>query len=94
MISLALKAGKEAYGEPIVVYPNTPGSGPMYHVCGRLGIPGISIGGMNHVDTNIHGPNENICVGDYVRGIEFIKSLLADLGARPDQRDSGATVAF
>lgn len=80
MVTLALRAGEETYGEPVVVYPTHPGSGPMHQVCGLLGVPAISIGGMHHATANIHGPNENIYVRDYLLGILFAGHLFRALG--------------
>jgi acetylornithine deacetylase/succinyl-diaminopimelate desuccinylase-like protein len=80
LIATAIAAGERAYGEPVIVYPTTPGSGPMYHVCGPMGAPGISIGAMNHMGANVHGPNENIAVVDYFRGIRVLGCLIDAIG--------------
>lgn len=80
LVIQALRAGEEAYGASVVVYPTSPGSGPMNQICGRLSIPGISIGGMNHQAANIHGPNENIHIRDYLLGIFFTGCLINSLG--------------
>ncbi|MDR7555481.1 MAG: M20/M25/M40 family metallo-hydrolase [Armatimonadota bacterium] len=80
LVAEALAAAEETYGEPVALYPTSPGSGPMFQVCGPLQIPGISIGGMNHAGANIHGPNENIFISDYLLGIRFAGRLFARLG--------------
>ena len=80
MVALALRAAEETYGEPVVVYPTSPGSGPMAVVCEPLGFPAISVGGMNHSAANAHGPDENIYIGDYILGIRFVGRLTRTLG--------------
>lgn len=62
-------------GEP-VFYPILPGSGPMYDLCGRFTTPCIAGPGVGHPSMQIHGPNENIFVSDYVRAIKGIAALL------------------
>lgn len=79
LIVQAVQAAADTYDETPVVYPTSPGSGPMHQVCGPLGIPAISIGGMNHAGANIHGPNENIFVSDYLLGIRYAARLFARL---------------
>jgi acetylornithine deacetylase/succinyl-diaminopimelate desuccinylase-like protein len=80
LVALTLRVAEETYRQPVAVYPTSPGSGPMFQVCGPLGIPGISIGGMNHAEANIHGPNENIYLCDYLLGIQFAGRLFGALG--------------
>lgn len=80
LIVLAVQAAVDTYGETPIIYPTSPGSGPMYQVCGSMGIPAISIGGMNHASANIHGPNENIFISDYFLGIRYAARLFERLG--------------
>jgi acetylornithine deacetylase/succinyl-diaminopimelate desuccinylase-like protein len=68
------------YGHTPVVEPSSAGGGPMYEICGKLGIPGIATGGVRHAMSNIHAPNENIYVGDYLETIRFTGYLLGVLG--------------
>lgn len=82
LVAETIAAGRDVYGEEPVIYPNGAGSGPMDQVCGPLGLPGISLGGMNHSGANIHGPNENIFVRDYILGIRFTGHLMQRLGGR------------
>ena len=60
--------------------PNMAGSGPMYHLCDRLGIPAVSAG-CGYVDSNVHAPNENIRLADYVSHIQFMAELIRRFGA-------------
>jgi acetylornithine deacetylase/succinyl-diaminopimelate desuccinylase-like protein len=77
----SIDAVAEFYGHKPIVEPNSAGSGPMYEVCGTLGIPGIATGGVRHAESNIHAPNENIYVDDYLEVVRFTCYLL-DVFAR------------
>ena len=76
----ARQAVETVYGQPALVYPNMAGSGPMYHLCDRLGIPAVS-GGCGYVGSNVHAPNENIRLADYVSHIQFMGELIRRFGA-------------
>ena len=52
----------------------------MYQLCGTFGIPGISGGGAGHPNSNLHAPNENIFVEDYMRSILYTGHLFKALG--------------
>ena len=57
------------------VVPNTPGTGPMYVLCQKFGIPSASFG-VGHFASNNHAPNENINVEDYIEGVKMIAALV------------------
>ena len=65
-----------------IIYPLVPGSGPMYALCQRWGIPSCAAPGVSHPAANIHAPNENIFVDDYIRTIKGIGLLMAEYGRR------------
>ncbi|MBM3449727.1 MAG: M20/M25/M40 family metallo-hydrolase [Armatimonadetes bacterium] len=81
LIAALLAAGEKTHGERIHPWPTSAGSGPMAQVCGPLGVPVISIGGMNHAGANMHGPDENIFLDDYVAGVRFACNAFAALAA-------------
>ena len=69
-------ARDSAQGRMIPVVPGiTPGSGPMYALCQKFGIPAVSIGVGNENSRN-HAPNENIHLRDYYQGIEHIAVII------------------
>lgn len=72
---LVIDSMRDTYGHDPVVYPITPGSGPMYALCQKFGIPAVSIGVGNENSRN-HAPNENIHVRDYYQGIEHIAVII------------------
>ncbi len=76
----ALRAAQEFFGAQPQVYPMLPGSGPMYTLCQGLGIPAISAGTATRADANIHAPNENVLVDDYIENIRYMGRFLAWCG--------------
>ncbi len=59
------------FDQPPAVSPLMIGTGPMYPVAGHLGIPTVSPACTHRPDSNIHAPNENIRVDDYLKIIEY-----------------------
>ncbi|MFQ5854575.1 MAG: M20/M25/M40 family metallo-hydrolase [Anaerolineae bacterium] len=72
---LVVESAGEVYGKEPVVYPIVPGTGPMYALCQRFGVPAVSIG-VGNADSRNHAPNENIHLEDYYRGIAHLVSIL------------------
>jgi len=62
-------------------FPFQPGASPSYTVR-RLGIPCASLGSISWVGSNFHGPNENIRIADYLRGVKALSRFLADPGLK------------
>ena len=73
-----IEVAREVYGQPPMV-GQSPAGGPMYELCGRLGIPGISAGGVGHSKSNVHAPNENMFIEDYFKAITFTGHLIRAL---------------
>lgn len=74
-----IDATKAIHGHDPVVYPMTPGSGPMYPLCQKYGIPAVSIG-VGNVNSRNHAPNENIHLHDYYTGIAHIAAIVERFG--------------
>ena len=51
------------------------GSGPMYHLCDRFGIPAVG-SGCGDSDSNVHAPNESISVENYFAHVRFMGELI------------------
>jgi acetylornithine deacetylase/succinyl-diaminopimelate desuccinylase-like protein len=56
------------------------GTGPMYPIASTLGIPTVSPGGVCRPDSNIHAPNENVRVDDFLKIIEYTVAWLDAFG--------------
>ena len=61
---------------PPILQPTSPGSGPMWELCGRNGVP-VASAGVSWHDSHVHTPNESIRVADFVEGIKVMGRLLA-----------------
>ncbi|MFB5674371.1 M20/M25/M40 family metallo-hydrolase [Paenibacillus terreus] len=51
------------------------GTGPMYNLCQKFGIPSLGFG-VGHAASHNHAPNESIYVDDYIEGIKFAALVL------------------
>ena len=60
---------------PPIVQPTSAGSGPMWELCGRNGIP-VASAGVGWHDSHVHAPNESIRIADFVEGIKVMGRLL------------------
>lgn len=67
----AIEAARETFDEPPAMSPMMIGTGPMYPVASGLGIPTVSPAGVHRPDSNIHAPNENCRIDDFLRIIEY-----------------------
>ncbi|HEV2756480.1 MAG TPA: M20/M25/M40 family metallo-hydrolase [Actinomycetota bacterium] len=79
----AIAAAREVYSEGPAVSPMMIGTGPMYPVAGVLGIPTVSPAGVCRPESNIHAPNENVRVEDFLRTIEYTVAWLKALAEQP-----------
>jgi acetylornithine deacetylase/succinyl-diaminopimelate desuccinylase-like protein len=69
---LVIDSAKKVCKVEPVVYPMNAGSSPMYIFTNWLKIPSVSPGIVGHAGSNVHAPNENIIIEDYVQGIKHI----------------------
>lgn len=72
-----ISATKNVMGMEPTVMPMSPGTGPMYELCQKLGIPAVSVGVGNFASNN-HAPNENIYIKDFIDGIKIIARVIDD----------------
>jgi acetylornithine deacetylase/succinyl-diaminopimelate desuccinylase-like protein len=77
----AIEAAPEVYGEPPVVYPLDPASGPVGAICSVVDppMPVVSFG-MSYSGSNPHGPDENIRIEDFLQSIKFFGRVIHRLG--------------
>ena len=85
----AIEAAPEVYGEPPVVYPLDPASGPVGAICSVVGppMPVVSFG-MSYSGSNPHGPDENIRIEDFLQSIKFFGRVIHRLGQHARQSKS------
>ena len=69
------KALHKIYGDNIVNMRSTGGSQPIAPFVKTLGIPAVSVR-IPNPDNNIHSPNENLRLGNFLEGIETCLAIL------------------
>ena len=72
----SLAALEDTFDREPSVAPMMIGTGPMYPVAHLLGIPTVSPAGVARPDSNLHAPNENIRVDDFLKIIEYTVGYL------------------
>jgi len=72
------RAATAVYGCDPIIYPLSPGSGPMSTICGPLGVDTIAVG-VSHPGSASHGPNENIRLQDFAEGIRLVAAIWASM---------------
>ncbi|HIC95477.1 TPA: M20/M25/M40 family metallo-hydrolase, partial [Candidatus Bipolaricaulota bacterium] len=77
LVKTVIAAARRAYEKEPQVYPISPGSGPMYSLCQRFGIPAVSTG-VGYWGSNAHGPNENIRLDDLAQGMKHIALIIQE----------------
>lgn len=82
----AMLAATRVYSQRPLLYPLIAGGGPMHLIADGLGIPVVSFGVENAL-SNVHAPDENIAVGDYVEGIHFIGELFSCFGVSVEPKE-------
>lgn len=70
---------EEIYDMPPYVMRSTAGTGPMYVLSQKFGIPSVGFGVGNEASM-VHAPNENIRLKDYVNGIKFAAKVIDEFG--------------
>jgi acetylornithine deacetylase/succinyl-diaminopimelate desuccinylase-like protein len=76
MVRAVVAAAQATWGAVPIVMPRFAGSGPMYPLSTKLGIPVVSAGGTWHPDARAHSPNENILERDYFDAMRFTAALM------------------
>ena len=66
---------KDYFSESPVIIRTSGGSVPISPFVSELGVPAIGVPTVN-LDNNQHSPNENIRVGNYLKGIETYLAIL------------------
>ena len=77
----AIAASQETWGKTPVIFPWYAGSGPLYPLSAKLGIPVIFAGATWHPNARAHSPNENILVRDYFDSMRFTAAFITQFAA-------------
>jgi acetylornithine deacetylase/succinyl-diaminopimelate desuccinylase-like protein len=79
----AVVAATEVFAQPPVLAPMMIGTGPMYPIAKTLGIPIVSPAGVHNPSSNIHAPNENCRVDDFLKMVEYTATWLKAFAELP-----------
>ncbi len=77
LTGLVSDTSRVAYEMEPVLLPTSPASGPMYIFTDLLEMPCVSTG-VGYMGSNVHGPNENIRVEDFIKGVKHIALILCE----------------
>jgi acetylornithine deacetylase/succinyl-diaminopimelate desuccinylase-like protein len=72
-VRACVDAAKATYGADPVIYPTSPGSGPLYSLCRET--PAV-MAGVANANSRLHAPNENVDLEDYFEGLRFVGELI------------------
>jgi acetylornithine deacetylase/succinyl-diaminopimelate desuccinylase-like protein len=73
-------AAQLVWGVAPEVSPMVAGSGPMHALGTKFNIPAVMPAGVAYAGCNVHAPDENVRVEDYVAGIKYFAAVFADYG--------------
>ncbi|MCD6466244.1 M20/M25/M40 family metallo-hydrolase [Candidatus Bathyarchaeota archaeon] len=79
-VHLVASAAEKVYGRKAVIYPTSAGSGPMHLFRNWLNMPVVSAG-CSYPEAKAHAPNENLPIELYLKGIEFMATLIEEFGS-------------
>ncbi len=79
IVRVVVETATELYGQPPVIDPINPGSGPSYLLCDKFNVP-MAGAGVGYAGSGAHAPNENIRLADYIEGIKHIALILDRFG--------------
>src|SRR5258705_1921460 len=75
-----IESTAEVYGQPALIYPMDPSSGPVGAVSGVTNPPTPVVSfGTSYAGSNPHGPDENIRIDDFLQSIKLIGRVIHKL---------------
>jgi acetylornithine deacetylase/succinyl-diaminopimelate desuccinylase-like protein len=81
----AIETAEEIYSQPPVVYPIDPASGPVGAICDVQTPPTPVVSfGISYYGSNPHGPDENIRLDDFIRGVKYFGRVIQRLAQLED----------
>jgi acetylornithine deacetylase/succinyl-diaminopimelate desuccinylase-like protein len=75
LVEAVVMAARHAYNEEPVVKPISAGTGPMYELCQRWGVPAAGAG-VGWTGSRQHSPNESVRLDDLWQGIQHIAWIM------------------
>jgi acetylornithine deacetylase/succinyl-diaminopimelate desuccinylase-like protein len=77
---MVVEEAEEVYGVPQIIVPMSGGSGPNYAFLRFLNLPVATIG-VDYPGANVHAPNENLVIENFVHGVRHTARVLVRMGA-------------
>jgi acetylornithine deacetylase/succinyl-diaminopimelate desuccinylase-like protein len=75
LVEAVVAAARRVYEAEPIVTPLMAGTGPMYELCQRWGVPAVGAG-IGYSGSRSHSPNENVRLEDLRQGIKHIALLM------------------
>jgi acetylornithine deacetylase/succinyl-diaminopimelate desuccinylase-like protein len=88
LVAATVAAAQRAYGNEPVVKPLMAGTGPMYELCQRWGLPAVGAG-VGWIGSRSHSPNESIRLEDLRQGIKHMALIIEEFSAAGRKAGSG-----
>jgi len=89
----AIESAEAVYGNQPVVYPLDPASGPVGAVTGARQPPAPVVSfGISYYGSNPHGPDENIRLDDFLRGIKYFGRIIHSLAQLEEDAEMARTL--
>jgi acetylornithine deacetylase/succinyl-diaminopimelate desuccinylase-like protein len=80
LVGAVVATARRIYPTEPVVKPIMAGTGPMYELCQRWGMPAVGAG-IGWAGSRSHSPNENIRLVDLVQGIKHIALIMQEFSS-------------
>jgi acetylornithine deacetylase/succinyl-diaminopimelate desuccinylase-like protein len=74
-LQMVMQTAEPVYGQPQKLVPMSGGSGPNHPFIHDLGLP-VATAGLGYPEGNVHAPNENIVIENFVRATEHTALIL------------------
>lgn len=76
-LHLVVETAEDVYGVPQRILPMSPGSGPNHPFIHDLKVP-VATAGISYPKANIHAPNENIVIDNFVSGVRHTVRIMTE----------------
>jgi len=80
-LHLVVETAKDVYGVPQKILPMSPGSGPNHPFIHDLKVS-VATAGISYPKANVHAPNENIVIDNFVSGVRHTVRIMAEFSRR------------
>jgi len=79
-LQMVVESAREVYGVPQLITPMSGGSGPNHAFIHLLKMP-VATAGVGYSGSQVHAPNENLVIDQFVAGVRHTVRILSNFGA-------------